>query len=253
MVTAVLQTSLFYLFVRQFPDANWIKANKLLLCFGLFTVLAGLVASSPYMFKAVLILDGQAHMVVGLSVAVFTLYLVFTIFAAFKILLGKYFAAIGMKKTQLFILLVAAVLNWVVIPITNFVLTLVLKTTIFAAISSLYGLLFCSIIGYALTKHYLFDFRRMLSDSVIYIDYHLRDARHRTLQYYELQTLIYRAQTNHVALDFSNVKKLDDQSLVMLRTLNRHMQKQGIRLYFTGLTQKVFLQLKLAKILKLKR
>lgn len=243
MFFAVMQTALFYLFANKFPNKAWHKPDRKFINYGFFTLLTALIVISPFMFSSIKIDQGIPHTQIGPGVLVFTAFIVFSIVNAFKSLIRKFRASAGMPRVQLLLLLMAAVLNWIIVPITNFVMTLTLKDLVFVVISPIYGVLFSGIIAYALSRHHLFDFRKVLRDSIIYVDYYLKHRKTRTLQYYELQTLVDRSTSNHVALDFSGVKELDQETVILFKTLQNHMEEQGKNVYFIGYTKKVFKQL----------
>lgn len=249
MFFAVLQTALFYLFANKFPNGTWGKPDWKFLNYGILTCLTALVAISPYMFESVKVVNGVIQMQTGAAIVIFVAFLGFTVIRSFQILIDKFRDSVGMLRTQLLILLCAAILNWIIIPITNFALTLTLKNLVFVAASPIYGLLFSSAIAYAIARHYLFDVKTILRDSIIYINYYLRSGQDATLQYYQLQTLVYESSSNHVTLDFSGVKKLDQDAVILINTLRDYMEKQGKKIYLIHFNKKVFKQLRLAAVL----
>ena len=243
MMLAVVQIGLFYLFSKAFPDSLVKDYKKEILLFVCLTIFVASVAVSPYMFRSISLQNGIIETKTGPGIFIFIAYALFCIIGAFRVLLHKLHASNGLKRIQLVLILVAATLNWIIVPMTNFVLTLLLKSLLFVKLAPLYTLLFAGILAYALVNRRLFDTKTILKDSTIYVDQHLRSARNRTYQYYELQTLVYEAGTNHVALDFSGVKGLDKEAINLLKTLRTYMRKQGKTIYFVGYSQKVFNQL----------
>lgn len=248
MFFAVLQVFLFYLFANAFPQGTSSQPIKELASFGILTSVILGVTLTPLMFKSVLVFDGVANIQTGWGLYVFAAYTLFYISRAIRTLLRKFHRAKGLKRQQLFILLVAAFVHWVFVPLTNFVFTLMFNTTLFVMFAPMYTLIFSGIIGYALIKHRLFDAGTILRGSVIYVNNYIRHRKWRSVQYYELKTLIETADSNHIALDFSGVKNLDDEAINILHTLRAYEMIQGRNIYFVGYTQKVFNQLRSAEL-----
>lgn len=244
MFLAVLQIALFYLFSHAFPQSDTKNFRSDVGIFAAITLLVMLVTVSPLMFTSISVRDGVIYPKIGPGMVVFVLYGVVCVVSAFRILIHKIRTSIGLKRFQLTIIFVVALLNWVVVPFTNFGLTLLLRSLIFVRIAPLYTLLFASIIAYALLTRRLFDADTNLRDSTIYVDQYLRNDRDRTYEYYELQTLVYESNSNHVALDFSRVKSLDAEAVKLVKKLRSYMKKQGKTIYFVGYDQKLFNQLR---------
>jgi hypothetical protein len=245
MLAAVFQIALFYVFAGQFPYGE-VKSLKTepLQAYGLFTLITAAVALSPHMFRSISVENGVIQTRIGTGIPVFVLFTCISIVMAFKILIRKFFLAAGTQRRQIFLLLLAATLNWIVVPITNFVLTLAFKNLFFVTFSPVFGLLFASILGYALIRHRLFDMHTVLRDSIIYMDYYLRKRRYGAERYYELQSLVYHSSSNHIALDFSGVQDIDQETVKLLKTLRTYMGEQGRKVYFVGYTDKVFRSLR---------
>ncbi len=243
MLLAVIQTCLFYLFAQKFPSKDWNKLDLRFINYLGFALITSLVAISPYMFKSVAVIDGVIHMQVQPGIVVFITFIGFSVINAFKVLFNRFRTSAGLKRTQLLILFFAATINWIIIPLTNFVLTLTLKNLLFVKASPIYGLLFSSVIAYALVRHHLFDVKKALRDSIIHVSYYLRNRRNKALQYYMFQSLVYGSSSNHITLDFSDVKDLDNESVILFNYLRNYMKMRGKNIYFIGYTEKVFKQL----------
>lgn len=243
MLLAVLQLGLFYMFSAAFPYDIHMDYKKEILPFVAVSLIVGSTALSPYLFKSLSYSNGTLQPQTGVGIFVFVFYALFCIYSAFNILLHKLRVSIGLKRIQLLLIIAASIINWIIIPITNFILTLTLKTTLFVKLSPFFSLLFASIIGYALAKRRLFDAKTSLRSSTIYVDQYLKNTRQRTYEYYELQTLVYESDSAHVSLNFSGVKSLDKEAVQLLKNLQNYMKKQGKHVYFVGFNKNVFKQL----------
>lgn len=165
----VLQNTCFYLFAKAFPDSSWMHSNKRLILYLGYSSLAALMTISPYVFTSVRVNDGLVATEAGPGILLFIIHAAFSIGAAFKSLYKKLKTATGIYKNQLRILFFASFLIWVVVPITNFVITPLIKTTFFILWSPIYTLLFASIVAYAIVAQRLFDIKAIVARSVAYI------------------------------------------------------------------------------------
>lgn len=244
MFFAVVQVALFYVFSHKFPKSSWNESDRHFMMYGWLVLAVGAIALSPLLFRTVEVAGGVVSTNPGSGLVVFVAFVVLSVFFAFRILLQKIRTANGLYRTQLVILLFAAILNWLVIPFTNFIITLIFRTTLFAALSPVYSLIFSGIIAYALARHHLFDIKKSLRDSIIHVDYILKNQKNRAIQYYELQTLVYESTSNYVALDFSDVEDVDQELITIFNELRNYMETQGKQVYFIGYSKKVFYKLR---------
>jgi signal transduction histidine kinase len=165
----VVQNTFFYMFGRTFPDKRWTHSRRWLLVYLGFSAVVAIATVSPYTFTEVTIENGLAMTKVGPAIMLFMVHAAVSIVPAFRSLLKKAYRARGTDRTQLQILLFASFLIWIVVPITNFALTPLLKTTIFIQYSPLYTFLFSAIIAYAIVAQKLFDIRAAAARSVGYL------------------------------------------------------------------------------------
>lgn len=165
----VVQNSIFYLFARAFPEPRWKYSIYWLVAYILFSAVVASATISPYVFTSVNVHHGLANTEVGLGMILFVVHAGLSIGVAFWALVTKEKQADGLHRKQLQLLIGACILNWVVVPITNFALTPLLKTTVFIEFSPFYNLLFSALIGYTIISHKLFDIRPIVARSVTYI------------------------------------------------------------------------------------
>lgn len=244
MFFVVIQIAVFHVFAKTFPDKTIYVTTGDFLRYLTFTAVTAITVLSPYMFSSVVVENGVTKTQIGAGILVFLVYVVWYITSAFRVLITKLRYAVGLKRIQLLILLAVSILNWIIVPTTNFVLTLTLKTFAFVVFAPVYSMLFAGIIAYALVKHRMFDDKTKLNSSTIYVNHYLKNQQRRSAEFYELQSLVYKSDSNHVALDFSGVKNLDKESVSLVIALRKYMKKQGKKLYFIGYSQKVFEQLR---------
>jgi len=165
----VIQNFFFYLFAKTFPSSRWQYSKKGLAIYGVFTLITALATLSPFVFTAVEVNQGIPTTEAGPGILLFIAHASFSIIQAFRSLISKLRSASGLQKNQLLLLLIASVLTWIVVPITNFAITPLLKTTFFIEYAPLYTLLFASIIGFAIVSQKLFDIRAAVARSVAYL------------------------------------------------------------------------------------
>lgn len=164
----VIQNTLFYLFARTYPGFRWIYSKRWLAVYLLFSGFAAAATISPFVFTEAVLKDGQPQATAGPAIMIFIAHALLSIVVAFRVLVRKKRQARGVQRSQLRLLLWASVLNWGVVPITNFVLPLVMSSLFFVQISPIYTLLFTGLIGYSIIAQKLFDIRAAAARSVAY-------------------------------------------------------------------------------------
>ncbi len=164
----VIQNSLFMLFSKTFPGYKWKGSLKKLYAYVLFSVFVALLTISPLVFVSAKLENGLPVTTAGPGIILFILHAGFSILVGFKSLYLKLQTHDPLVKRQIKLLLLASFLNWVIVPITNFVLTSILKTTIFVELSPVYTLIFMGIIAYTIVAQKLFDIRAVVARSVAY-------------------------------------------------------------------------------------
>lgn len=165
----VLQNTFFYLFAKTFPRETWSASYRWLSVYLFFSLLAAATTLSPFAFTDILVGDGPPNAQGGPGMLVFIAHAAFSSAAAFRNLGTKYKHSSGSTRRQLQILLIASILVWIVVPLTNFAVTPLLKTTFFVEFSPIYTFAFACIIGYAIVRHKLFDIKFAAVRSAAYI------------------------------------------------------------------------------------
>ena len=168
-VSVVAQNTFFYMFARVFPDSKWKHSVRGLSVYLVFSLVVAAAVMSPFVLTAVSADSGAPTTVAGPGMLLFVSHATYSIIVAFRRLIRKYRAASGKSRNQLFILLIASILVWAIVPITNFAVTPIFKTTFFVTISPFYTLAFASIIAYAIVSQKLFDIRAAVARSVGYV------------------------------------------------------------------------------------
>jgi signal transduction histidine kinase len=164
----IIQNTLFYFFATTFPDKKikQIKHAKALIYFSLFVIV---LSQSGLLFTSVVVKNHMANPKPGPVIPFFIIHALITIGFGLRALYSKYKHAIGAQKRQLMYVLFASTVLWLITPITNFVLTLGLKTTLFVKFSPFYTLAFGLFITYAIVAQKLFDIRAAVARSIAYI------------------------------------------------------------------------------------
>src|SRR6056297_421944 len=142
MFFVVLLNTLFLLFCKVFPEQTVSFNRKKLFSYLAFSLFTAILALSPLVFRSVEIVDGVPVTEPGVGIAVFGTHAFISIVLGFKSLVNKLKSSSKVIQRQIRLLLVASVLTWVVVPLTNFVGTQALNTTLFVQLSPVYTLLF---------------------------------------------------------------------------------------------------------------
>lgn len=165
----VVQNTMFFVFALNYPSTSLLISKRKLTLVLLFSAVVAAATLSPYVFTSVTIKGGQANPNPSPLMGLFVLHAVYTIGSGLKSLVGKLRRSRGREKRQLEFILFASSLNWLVVPITNFVITLAFQITFFAKVSPIYTLAFAGIIAYAIVAQKLFDIRAAVARSVGYV------------------------------------------------------------------------------------
>ena len=219
----VLQNAVFYIFAHNYPsDAQTIRTKKLFV-FLACSVIVALATLSPYVFTSVTVSHGQSNPNPGPLIALFIAHALYAIGTGLRSFYKKISHAKGQLKKELQFIFFASILNWGVVPITNFVITLVFHTTFFAKVSPVYTLAFGGIIAYAIVAQRLFNIQAAVARSVGYFLTVVSLAAAYTISAFTVSSLLLgshsvRVQTQIVyivlalvlAISFQYVKKIFD-------------------------------------------
>lgn len=158
------------------------------------------------------------------------IYNVLYFLSAFSLLLSKLKRVTLLQRSQIKLILTTTFLTIVV----NVVLIVFphAKSLDLVAIMSTPTVLIAALgVTYAIAYLDLFDIRALIYRSLIHVAPYLRQSKEETL--FTLQTLVAEADTDHVALDFSDVEELDPavaRNLAKLKEIQK--QQLGKNLYF---------------------
>jgi signal transduction histidine kinase len=165
----VVQNTLFFIFSRLFPFGRFRQlsiASFYLIGYSLIVLIA---TQSPFVFKSVLIQHSTANPVVGPAIVLFMMHAVITTGWGFSRLVRRYKKSVGREKPQLFLVIFASAVMLLLVPVTNFVVTLGFHTITFVKFSPFYTLIFGGLITYAIVAQKLFDIRAAVARSIAYI------------------------------------------------------------------------------------
>lgn len=165
----VLQNAAFCLFAHTFPGSTLNVSKRWLAGYASLTILAAFATVSPFVFTSVAVRDGLAITSAGPGILIFIAHAAFSIGTGFKNLVKKKRASSGILRRQFQLLLFASFLVWVIVPVTNFAITPLLKTTFFIVYAPVYTFAFAAIIAYAIVSQRLFDIRAAVARSVAYV------------------------------------------------------------------------------------
>lgn len=169
MFLVVIENTLFYIFAKVYPASRQnLPPRTLKILIGASAVVA-ILALTPGIFKSVTVVANQSNPNPGPLIPLFMLHAIYTIGGGLRSLFRKERAAAGQVRRQFQFIIFASVLNWLVVPITNFVITLSLHTTFFARVSPFYTLAFAAIIAYAIVAQKMFDIKAAVARSVAYV------------------------------------------------------------------------------------
>lgn len=167
--SVVLQNTCFLFFAHTYPENKTEINQKFARLYLVLSALTILIALSPLLFASVEYGHGGARPVTGPGMLLFVLHAGISVISGLRAISGRYKKSVGIAKRQFRLILIASIILWGIVPVTNFVISMATQTLFFARISPIYTLAFSSIIAYAIVAHKLFDIRLAVARSVAYI------------------------------------------------------------------------------------
>lgn len=167
-VSAVLMLLSLLYFSYIFPNSNFRVSKKILLAFGIPSIVMLVFTPSKYLIENVKIESYGANVITGPLYYIFFVYFLVYLTLSIYNFINSNRKAKGVEKRQVQFLLYGILVSAVIAAITNLVL-------VFVGISSLGYLgppallIFIGLTAYAMVRHSLFDIRALVSRSVAYI------------------------------------------------------------------------------------
>lgn len=156
---------LFYLFVKAFPDIH-IHDSKLKI--GLViggTLCLSILSYTNFIFSGI---DLSHQPIPGIGIPLFLLHTVIFLGGGIVILIKHWRQAKRVTRTQLALLLLATAFMFVAIIISNVVLVLVFKVSVFVGMLPLYTFVFMATVSYAVIRHRFLDVGFIVARAVTY-------------------------------------------------------------------------------------
>lgn len=165
MFFAALQNVFFVLFSFSLIGRP-LKTGVKFWLYILLSFVVGVVCFSPVMFSGV---AADGYPIAQPGMLVFLVHAVISVVWGFKNVVRQFKKSVGVQRQQLLYILLAAIVLWGIVPFTNMLLSMTLKTGFFSAISPIYAFAFSSLIAYAMIKHRLFDIRLAVARTLTYL------------------------------------------------------------------------------------
>jgi signal transduction histidine kinase len=170
MFFVVLQNCFFPLFTRSLLGKPLVRTKRLVAYIVLSIVTAALMLLTPSMFSELAANKaGGYYPVAQPGMLLFVIHAAISITFGFKYLLRRLRQTSGTRHQQLIFILIASVVLWGVVPVTNFALSISLQSTFYAKYTPLFTLAFSSLIVYAIVKHRLFNVRLAIARTISYV------------------------------------------------------------------------------------
>lgn len=165
MFFAVLQNIFFVLFSFSFKNKP-LKYGPWFWIYILLSAVAGIMCFTPFMFSEIGV---GGYPVAQPGMLAFLVHAIVSVIAGFKNVIGVYKKSVGVYRRQMLYILLASIVLWGIVPFTNFVMSMTLKTGVFSAVSPLYSFVFSTLIAYAIIRHRLFDIRLAVARALTYL------------------------------------------------------------------------------------
>lgn len=166
MLFVVMQNTFFMYFSMALSNRK--LSPKKLNLYNLLSLLTATVSVSPFLFTELASGPRGLYPLAGPGMLFFIIHAIISIKTGFKDLLISIKKSIGLEKTQIRFIFAGSLVLWGLVPLTNFLYSVILKTTFFGRFSPIYGFIFSSLIAYAIVKLRLFDIRAVVARAVVY-------------------------------------------------------------------------------------
>src|SRR3990167_3931223 len=157
MFAAVLMTSFFYLFIRSLTNSKLFAVNIRTIIFNILIVLTLLATATPLVFISISFRGGQPIPDPGPLVPLFGLTILLLIGSSIYILARGIKSAEGESRSQLIYVATGYATMFVLLFITQFLLTVVFQNTELIKFGPLFTLPFVFLASYAIVRDHLFD------------------------------------------------------------------------------------------------
>lgn len=225
-----IENTAFFLLMYAFPHTKINLPPAIIWAFVSFSAIIVLMVLVGTNFARYEVSGEAIKLFPLLGLVLFIVHAAIAVLGGFMKLFINYRQKTGIQKNQLLFLMLASVVLWVIVPITNFVLPIALKINLFASLSPIFALLFASTIGYAIVKQRLFDIRTLVTRSVVYALLLVTLAGFYALALFGFSNLF-----------FNNSSLSNFQNLVYITlAVSLAFTFQSLRRFFEKLTDRIF-------------
>lgn len=169
MIFVMIMLGLFFFFMRVFPRTSY-RLTRFDWIYLWCTIGAVFVGATPLLFEGIIVSPaGDISPVPGPGIPIFMLYALSAIIGSVVVLVRKIYQSDGLGRQQLRLIVLGALVFFIVMPLTNFVLPVVFSISSLVTFSPIAPMFFAICIGYAIIRHQLFDIRRFVVRGVVYL------------------------------------------------------------------------------------
>ena len=223
MFFVVAQNACFVLFTRTLTNKPT-RLSKRVVAYIVLTIGTATLSLTPLLFTKLAQGPRGLYPLAGPGILAFIIHAAISLFNGFSNLLRTLSRRASVLRQQVLFILFGSIVLWGIVPITNFAVSIALKTTFFGQFSPLYGFVFSSMIAYAIIKHRLFNIQAAVARAVAYVLTLVSLTALYTISAFVVSSLLLgshsvRAQTQIVyivlalvlAISFQYVKKIFDR------------------------------------------
>ncbi|HEX5430093.1 MAG TPA: ATP-binding protein [Patescibacteria group bacterium] len=169
MFSAVVLSSLFYLFIKTFPERKFKLNNSEKIFFYLVVPLVALFTQTSYVFSGVTKAPGQLipTPIVEPGISIFGITVLICIGLGIILLARRYRFSTGELKAQMKLLLIGVGLMFALILSFDFFAVVVFHVTFFISLSPIYTMVFLLLATYAIVKYHLFNLKVIGTEALI--------------------------------------------------------------------------------------
>ncbi len=158
-----------YLTFNTFPSTKFTLTRQRTLFFAFSAFVTMSLTLSPFVFRDLRIVNGNAQPVPGPAIAVFALNVGLLLISGIVKLVSRFNQAKGHARSQLRFVLFGLGGSFGLILLTNFVFVVLLNNTSLVPLGPTYTLIFTGAMAYAIVRHRLFDIRAAAARALGYL------------------------------------------------------------------------------------
>lgn len=159
MALAVIQTFLFYIFAKNFPEKILVFSKKQFLSLLTLNFIVVIFCFSPWLFSDVVVSQNKIEPVPEFGIGIFGIIVLSQMVLGIYSLIKRYKQSLGILKIQLVYIIIGTALMFGSLFFFSFLLVVIFNITFFAELGAVFTLPFTILTTYAILRYRFMDIR----------------------------------------------------------------------------------------------